>query len=57
MSAVGLKRDLLLENLTQEEWTKTGIMTLGCNAAQGRETGDFSMETKKNCKRRKKIKG
>lgn len=57
MSAVGLKRDLLLESLTQEEWTKTGIMTLGCNAAQGRETADFSMETKKNCKRRKKIKG
>lgn len=56
MSAVGLKRDLLLENLSQEEWTKTGIMTLGCNAAQGRETGDFSMETKKTVKDVKKIK-
>lgn len=56
LSAVGLKRDLLLENLTQREWTKTGIMSLGCNAAQGRETGDSSMETKKNCKRRKENK-
>lgn len=31
-------------------------MTVGCNAAQGWETGDFSMETKKNCKRRKENK-
>lgn len=31
-------------------------MTLGCNAAQVQETGDSSMETKKNCKRRKENK-